>query len=126
MKPEENLQAACVDYVRKCCPGVIVIASLNKQGPSKNSKAFFGYLAKMKKLGMVKGECDLRLHWLDQTYQYPMTCYIELKAGKNKPTDEQIDFMLAIRKLKIDADWTNSLEGFVNLLTKWGVPTNAR
>lgn len=127
--PEQLIQVDCVEFTRIMCPEVLLIASMNGMylGGLRNVGA---YIAKMKKLGMRTGDLDLRLHWVggyrgrtpDDDFDYPKTAYIELKAGRNKLTDEQLDVMAGLKRIGIPYDWTNSLVGYVDILKKFGVP----
>ena len=127
LRPEEIIQAQCVDFTRVMCPQVLLVASMNGMylGGGKNVRA---YIHKMLKLGMRPGDLDLRLHWRGlagdgaDCSEAPMTAYIELKAGKNPLTDQEIDFMAELSRIGILRDWTNSFEGYVDILKKWQVP----
>ena len=111
------------------CPEVLLIASMNGMflGGNKNVSA---YIAKMKMLGMVAGDLDLRLHWMggyrgptpEDDFDYPKTGYIELKAGRNEPTDDQCDMMAKLDKMQILNARTNSFAGYVAILKSWNVP----
>lgn len=115
--PEEQLQLSCVQFVKTFCPNVMIIASQNRIAPKTRTGAYFGFLNKMEKLGLVKGEPDLRIH-----YPVGRTCYVELKAGRNKPTDDQLGVIKQLSAMGVAATWTNSLDGFVAFLRECGVP----
>jgi hypothetical protein len=127
--PEELVQIDCVEFTKIMCPKVLLIASMNGMylGGIRNPAA---YIAKMKKMGMRSGDLDIRLHWMggyrgrtsDDDFDYPKTAYVELKAGKNKPTNEQKDMMECLERLCIPNGWTNTIVGYVALLKKFGVP----
>lgn len=125
--PEQLIQLNCVDFTRIMCPTVLLIASMNGMflGGMKNPGA---YIAKMKKLGMYGGDLDLRLHWVNSDaseeagFRCPVSGYIELKAGKNTPTDDQQLMMKSLDQIGIPNAWTNSLDGYVNILRRWKVP----
>lgn len=114
--PEEELQFQCVDFVNKCCPGVIVHHSPNGAylgiGGGK-----FGYVQKLKKLGMLPGFPDLILIWGGGNI-----AFCELKAGDNKPQDHQEKLLSSLRMMGFFAEWTNSFNGFVAFLKECGVP----
>lgn len=109
------------------CPDVLLIASMNGMylGGLRNVGA---YIEKMKRLGMRTGDLDLRLHWFDKLlkegygYNIGRTCYIELKSGRNTPTDQQLSVMADLDKIGIQNAWTNSIEGYVDILKRFGVP----
>lgn len=129
--PEQLLQIDCLEFTRIMCPGVLVIASMNGMflGNMRNPAA---YISKMKKLGMRVGDLDLRLHWNQSNIKYEdrdyhfyagaCTAYIELKAGRNTPTEDQKNMMDQLNKIGISCSWTNSLEGYVTILKSLGVP----
>lgn len=125
--PEELVQLECVNFTRIMCPSVLLIASMN--GLYLNGGKNIGaYINKMKKLGMRTGDLDIRLHWQDREefknygFVAPKTGYVELKAGRNTPTDNQLEVMAALDKIGILNGWTNSAAGYVSILKSWNVP----
>ena len=85
--PEADSQAEIVSYLRRCCPSVIVAASLNGElRPTGDMGKFYGWIAKLKARGMLSGDPDLRLTW------YPSRCiFIEKKRAKGGRTSEAQD-----------------------------------
>lgn len=129
LSPEQIIQRDCVKFTHYACPDVLLIASMNGMylGGLRNVGA---YIARMKILGMRSGDLDLRLHWsadirdadFDHEYSQPMTAYVELKAGKNPLTQEQKDVMAELNKIGIPNHWTNTLEGYIEILRVLRVP----
>lgn len=120
LKPEESLQLTIADYLRVSCPSILWWASGNGFYLGR-SKSKIAYIVKMKKMGLLPGVLDLCLLWKDESGK-PCVAFIELKAGKNKPTDEQKNMINNLHSLGFMADWTNSFEGFIALLVKFGAP----
>lgn len=123
LRPEEILQSCCAQYLRVACPDVLWWSSGNGfyVGGGKNR---FAYIDKMKKLGLLPGVPDLQLIWASP--QGPMVAFIELKAGKNKPTAEQLAVMSRLQEIGLHAEWVNSFDAFVALLKKWEVPNRIK
>lgn len=113
---EHRHQAQCVDFVAKCCPDVLLSASMNGMylGAGRN---VYAYIAKQKMLGMLPGELDLMLTWSDKNI-----LFIEMKYGKNTTTENQ-DSVIAIRRAQgFDCEVAHSLVEFVAHLRRYGVP----
>lgn len=121
-KPEEVLQGQCAAYLRSMCPDVLWWASMNGIWIGANQSRF-QYMDKMKKIGLLAGVPDLQICF--SSPNGPQTCFIELKANYNKPTEDQQEVMGKLKALGFKVDWTNSLEGFIKLLTDFGVPTRS-
>lgn len=78
---EHDSQAEVVAYLRRCCPQVLVAASLNGElWPAQKfmeKGRYFGWINKLKGRGMLTGDTDLRLTW------FPSRCiFIEMKKLK--------------------------------------------
>lgn len=123
LKPEEILQIQCVDYTRFHCPKVKIVASLNGVylGGQRRSKKIFSYVDKLKKMGMMPGDADLRLHWGHESG--PKTLYVELKVGRNKPTPTQLEFQKFCDSIGIPWICCWSLEEYIQALVGHNVPT---
>lgn len=88
---ESNLQIACVRWFRCQYPKLAKILFSVPNGGTRNSREA-GFL---KAEGVTAGVSDLIL--LKPNGQYPYLC-IEMKAGKNKQTQHQIEFQKSIEK----------------------------
>jgi hypothetical protein len=118
LKPEEQLQILCADYLRKAYPRLLWWSSGNGMYMGR-SAGKFGYIAKQKRMGLLVGVPDLQMVWLDE--RGIQLGFIELKAGYNKPTKEQAEFIARAKSLGCHAGWTNTFEGFLELLKNFGV-----
>lgn len=118
LRPEEDTQIAVVDYIRKCCPTVILCASMN--GVYFGSGKGYVYAKKLKKLGMLVGEPDLRLHWRNQAG--PQTLYLELKSLTGQISENQASVMVDLTKLGFPCEIVRSIEDLKKVLKLHGVP----
>ena len=85
MKNEEhNIQVACITYFRFQYPKHIIYAIPN--GGARNIIV----ASKLKAEGVLSGIPDIHIPVQNRGY-YGL--YIEMKAGKNKPTENQITIM---------------------------------
>jgi hypothetical protein len=75
------------------------------------SKAAAG---RLKKMGTKPGVSDILLLSPDGRLHA-----LELKAKGKKPTDTQKTFMCAVVKAGGEADWTDSLDGALEILHRW-------
>ena len=81
---EHNLQVGCINWFRTLYPKYLIYAIPN--GGQRNVIV----AAKMKAEGVLSGVPDLFIAAAKKGYN---GLYIELKAGKNKPTDKQLSVM---------------------------------
>ena len=81
---EHEIQVACVNWFRYQYPKAIIYAIPN--GSQRNIIV----ASKLKAEGVLAGVPDLHIPISNGSYN---GLYIELKAGKNKPTDNQITIM---------------------------------
>lgn len=81
---EHNIQVACVNWFRYTHPKHLIYAIPN--GGQRNATV----AAKLKAEGVLRGVPDLSIPEARNGYH---GLYIEMKAGKNKPTDEQKNVM---------------------------------
>lgn len=136
LQPEEVLHVEIVNFLRLMCPSILFwhTPNENKLLSLLPPQRRFFLQKKMALLGVTAGVPDLVLHWrAPRTFcgdngcllpkGSPRQLYVELKAGKNKATPEQIKLM---RKLKDDCgvpSWvTNSLKDFVEVLKMYDAP----
>lgn len=123
LKPEELLQITCANYLRRMCPDILWWASGNGfyfgTGPTR-----FAYIAKVKKMGLLPGVPDLQLVW--NKGGYPTTAFIELKAPKKKPNEEQALIMADLKRMGFMVEWTDNFDGFLALLKKFEVPCKGK
>lgn len=125
LKPEEAIQIACVQYTRVFCPKISLVASLNGVFlGKKKTPQLFAYINKLKQLGMKVGDPDLRLHW-QAASGLPYTLYVECKAGKNKPTEEQVAFCDEMQAIGIPTAFIWTLEEYVAVLREHQAPMRA-
>ena len=98
LKPEESEQIALFDWIRLFRPDLkdFVFHIANERKTSKQ----YGY--KLKRMGVRSGVSDIFLAVPTKKY-YGL--FLELKAGVNKPTPNQIQFMLDMRKKGYQAIW---------------------
>jgi len=97
----------------------MVFCSLNGVFLGTGSKTAF-YAFRLKKLGQLPGEPDLRL--LYKKDGLATTLYIELKIKPNKLTSEQADCMFRLRELGFAAEVVYSMEEFLKLIPKYDIP----
>ena len=117
---EHDSQSEIVAYLRRVCPNVLVVASLNGElRPTGDMGKFYGWIAKLKSRGMVSGDPDLRLTW------YPSRCiFIEKKREKGgKTSDAQI---MVGDKLRAQGFAVYTLAGGIDelreIIVKEGIP----
>ncbi len=77
-------------------------------------------MKKMHMLGLQPGILDISLFW------YGCYAEIELKAGKNKPDDNQIARMADIKRLGFQSGWCNNLASFITMVKTMKVPLRHR
>ena len=82
IRPEESAQITLCDYAKLHKLPFFHIAN--------ERKCSFIYGQLLKKMGVVKGFSDIFMPRGNQNFK---GLFIELKAGKNKPTPSQIDFL---------------------------------
>lgn len=81
---EHTLQTACVNYFRYNYPALLIFAIPN--GGKRNHIV----AAKLKEEGVMAGVPDLFIPVINNGYG---GLFIEIKAGKNKPTKKQVFVM---------------------------------
>lgn len=84
---ESAIQQNCVRYFRLAYPNYIIIAVPN--GGSRNSRE----AANLKREGVLAGASDLIV------IAERAVCFVEMKYGKNKQTDAQIEFQKNVERL---------------------------
>ena len=116
-KKEQAFRIFCVDFVRKCCPGVTVIGSMNDVWLGE-SKTKYIYLATLKKMGcLLNDEPDLMLRW-----PIAKTLYIELKIKGEAPREGQEERLTRLTNEGFPAECVDTPELFVEVLRTHGVP----
>lgn len=98
LKPEDHLHIQVCRYIRLQYPGATIHHSPNE---GKRSP-FERYLFKV--LEVSAGFPDLLIIYRKKVIA------IELKAGKNKPTDNQTRFLSILNNADIPAAWFNDFE----------------
>lgn len=85
---------------------------------------------KFKAMGLTAGVSDLHFLWRDgspyEQCSYPKYGVIEMKAGKGKATDEQVQFQADVDACGHYSAICWSLDEVVATLTSWGYPLRAR
>ena len=74
------------------------------------------YRAKLKRKGLKKGVPDILIFEPNKEYK---GLAIELKAGYNKPSDEQIDWMAQLGAFGWCATWSNSLDEVIGIIDNY-------
>ena len=91
-------------------------------------------MEKLKKLGLEKGEPDLRLHWSHaepwlgqgQAPRTAKTLYLECKIKPNKPTPTQAGCMVDLTNLGFPCEVVYSFEDALAAFKLHGVPMRAK
>ncbi len=109
---EDKLQLSVLEYIDIVVDEPFLLWHTPNSGKRSITEA-----QKFKLLGVVPGVPDLALltgHGLN---------FIELKAGKNKPTEAQEDFMSYARSLGAGTAICRDLDDVRNALKAWGIRT---
>lgn len=110
-RPEDGVQSAILDYLRVAAPFVFVYAIPNAAVRKRGGRA--GNAVP----GIVKGMPDLGLLYRRRSY------FIEVKAGKNKPTAEQRGLVPFLNAAGAEVAFCWSVDDVRNALYAWGLPT---
>lgn len=107
---EHDIQSACVNWFRYQYPKYLIYAIPN--GGERNAIV----AAKLKKEGVLAGVPDLHIPIARKGFH---GLYIEMKAGKNKPTDNQQTIMDKLRNegYKCEVCW--NLGDFMKTVTSY-------
>lgn len=98
LKPEDHLHIQVCRYIKYQYPGATIY-----HGPNEGKRSpFERYLMKM--LEVSPGFPDLLIFYKGRLIA------LELKFGKNKPTEYQFGFIEIFRSVGIPADWVNSFD----------------
>jgi hypothetical protein len=111
-QPEHALQVQCVKFVRDC-----VAADHEFWACDRSKKQSELQHVREKSRGIRAGVSDTTLAVVGMP-----EIYIELKAGKNTPTDAQKDFGARMWRVGRKWYWANSVEFFRECLVAAGVP----
>jgi len=101
---EDILQASVMDYIKLKYPSVLAI-----HVPNEGKRTTFERY-KFKYLGGKAGVPDILIF---SQNKYKCGLAIELKAGYNKPTENQIDCLERLRKANWTALWSNNFDDTV-------------
>jgi hypothetical protein len=107
---EHNLQIACVKWFRIQYPKYLIYAIPN--GGQRNAVV----ASKLKSEGVLSGVPDLHIPAAKGCFH---GLYIELKAGKNKTTENQRTVMQKLQDEGYRCDVCYSFEKFVNLVNEY-------
>lgn len=110
--PEDKLQLAVLEYIEVVLNEPFLIWHTPNSGKRSMSEGL-----KFKMLGVVPGVPDLALLTGRGLH------FIELKAGKNRATEAQEDFMSYARSLGAGTAVCRSLDDVRNALRAWGIRT---
>lgn len=107
---EHDIQVACINWFRLSYPKYLIYAIPN--GGARNIVT----ASKLKAEGVTSGVPDLHIPIARKGYH---GLYIEMKASKNKPTDNQITVMDKLRKegYKCDVCW--NLDQFIDVVNNY-------
>lgn len=107
---EHDIQSACVKWFRLWYSKYMIYAIPN--GGERNAIV----AAKLKKEGVLAGVPDLHIPVARKGYH---GLYIEMKAGKNKPTDNQITVMDKLRKEGYRCEVCWNLDEFMKVVASY-------
>ena len=105
---EDDFQKSVARYLDSL--GVVWFHSPNE------IKAKVQYLSKRKQMGVKSGVPDVLI--LESNKQYKGLA-IELKAGYNKPSEAQIEWINKLTKVGFKAIWSNSLDEVLNIIDNY-------
>lgn len=104
---EHNIQVSCVNYFRYQYPDHLIWAIPN--GGQRNAIV----ASKLKAEGVLAGVPDLFIATARNGYH---GLFVEMKAGKNKPTAEQTAVMLDLYAENYKCEVCYSLDEFMNVV----------
>jgi hypothetical protein len=104
--PESDLQIAIVKYC--------MLRNIPVLHYAAERRCSIAYGVMLRQMGVRAGVCDLM--FLTPT-NYPVA-WLELKAGKNKPTLLQMKFMQEVRGYGHFADWCNSFDAAIKIINE--------
>jgi len=107
---EHNIQVACINWFRLQYPKHLVYAIPN--GGMRNAIV----AAKLKTEGVLSGVPDLFIASANKDFH---GLYIELKAGKNKPTANQLTVMQKLQNEGYKCEVCYSVEEFINVVNEY-------
>lgn len=107
---EHDIQSACVNWFRYQYPKYLIYAIPN--GGERNAIV----AAKLKKEGVLAGVPDLHIPIARKGFH---GLYIEMKAGKNKPTDNQLTIMDKLRNEGYKCEVCYNLDDFIKTVTSY-------
>lgn len=100
LKPEDHLHIQVCKYIKFQYPWVVIHHS-----PNEGKRSHFERY-KMKMLEVSSGFPDLILF----CRRKKKVIVLELKAGRNKPTDNQLFYLELFNDIDIPASWTNDFD----------------
>lgn len=107
---EHNIQVACVNWFRYLYPQYLIWAIPN--GGQRNAVV----AAKLKTEGVLAGVPDLFIAVPRREFH---GLFIEMKAGKNKPTDEQKNVMQRLWEAGYKCEVCYSVEEFIEVINNY-------
>jgi hypothetical protein len=114
-RPEQDLQRACVAFLRQCAPEGLAWTSINPV-PAK-SKAVAGI---SKAMGMLAGIPDLLMVWKGRAI------FAEFKVDGGKLSPAQRDCHAGLMLAGALVATIRSLDEFIDFLATAGIPIRAR
>lgn len=109
-KSEHEIQVSCVNYFRMKYPKFLIWAIPN--GGDRN--VVVG--KKLKDEGALSGVPDLHVPVAMKGFH---GLYIEMKAGKNKPTDKQLNIMDKLRSEGYKCEVCYTLDEFIKVVDNY-------
>ena len=107
---EDNLQIACVNWFRYQYQQHLIYHSPN--GGKRNARE----AVKFRQMGVVSGVPDLFIAVARKGYH---GLYIELKIGKNKPTENQQEVMSKLIKAGYKCNVVHSIDEFMKTVNDY-------
>lgn len=112
MTPEQALQTSCVRWFRLQYPNGLLFCNNNNTDARNPIKGYFN-----KCMGVLAGVSDL-------TYvNNGLVIFIELKHGKNKQSESQIEFQKKVEAYGFKYYLVYSLESFIKIINQFNQST---
>ena len=120
---EDDLQSQCIEFARFQYPSKLIFMipnamSFGGAGPAERGR-FFGKLAKLKKMGLMKGVSDLFISEASRGYH---GLYLEAKTKIGKQSPEQNLFEKAVKFRGYDYHEFRTFEDFQSILAWYLAP----
>lgn len=112
---EDALQIQCATWLRRQYPKLLWWHTPN------GGKRAMREAVRLKSMGVKKGIADFTIihHGENRYTDNPLVSFIELKIGKGKQSDSQIEFQIAVESLGCSYKVCRSFEEFVKTVREW-------